>query len=47
MKMLSPHSYDPYGNNNGGPPGQNLLGITLAALASVVGTPWVFGYVGP
>ncbi len=32
---------------NGGPPGQDLLGITLAALAAIVGTPWIFGYVGP
>ena len=31
----------------GGPPGQNLLGICLALLASVIGTPWVFDYVGP
>ncbi|OSQ47042.1 hypothetical protein [Thalassospira alkalitolerans] len=35
------------GSNNGGPPGQNLLCICLALLAAVLGTPYVFHYVGP
>lgn len=30
-----------------GPPGQNLLCICLALLAAVLGTPYVFHYVGP
>ncbi len=34
------------GGSNG-PPGQELLGICLAALASVLGTPFVFDHVGP
>tara|TARA_R110000787_G_scaffold16622_17_gene50535 strand:+ start:33974 stop:34294 length:321 start_codon:yes stop_codon:yes gene_type:complete len=35
------------GDPNGGPPGQNLLCICLALLAAVLGTPYVFHYVGP
>ncbi|NQW11394.1 MAG: hypothetical protein HQ481_16130 [Alphaproteobacteria bacterium] len=35
------------GGPEGGPPGQNLLGICLALLAAVLGTPYLFGYVGP
>ena len=32
---------------NGGPPGQDLLCTCLALLAAVLGTPYVFHYVGP
>lgn len=35
------------GGGDSGPPGQNLLGICLALLAAVLGTPYLFGYVGP
>jgi hypothetical protein len=35
------------GGGNGGPPGQDLLCICLALLAAVLGTPYVFHYVGP
>ena len=36
------------GNSPGsGPPGQDLLGICLALLASVLGTPFLFELVGP
>ena len=35
------------GNNNGQPPGQELLGIVLSALAAVLGTPYLFEFVGP
>lgn len=45
---------DPYNNlpmsggaSNDGPPGQNLLCICLALLAAVLGTPYVFQFVGP
>ena len=38
-------------NNNGGseagPPGQDILAISLALLAAVLGTPYVFNLVGP
>ena len=30
-----------------GPPGQNLLGVTLAALAAIFGTPILFQWIGP
>ena len=30
-----------------GPPGQNLLAVCLALLAAVLGTPFVFHFVGP
>lgn len=35
------------GGGDNGPPGQNLLSICLALLAAVLGTPYLFGYVGP
>ena len=35
------------GGGDGGPPGQNLLGITLAALAAIFGTPILFQWIGP
>lgn len=35
------------GGPNGGPPGQDLLGIVLALLAAVLGTPYLFEFVGP
>ena len=35
------------GGGDGGPPGQDMLGICLAALASVLGTPYLFELVGP
>lgn len=35
------------GGGDSGPPGQNLLGICLALLAAVLGTPYLFGYAGP
>ena len=35
------------GGPNGGPPGQELLGIVLSALAAVLGTPYLFDFVGP
>ena len=47
MKAPYPHSPTPGAHGNGGPPGQDLLGICLAALASVLGTPFVFEFVGP
>lgn len=30
-----------------GPPGQDLLGMALAAVASLIGTPYLFNFVGP
>ncbi|MDF1722139.1 MAG: hypothetical protein P1U65_15815 [Minwuia sp.] len=32
---------------NDGPPGQNMLGIALAAAAAMLGTPLLFHYIGP
>jgi len=33
--------------DNGGPPGQDLLAISLALLAAVLGTPVLFEFIGP
>jgi len=45
------HQYTPLtGSNRQGdntPPGQNLLAICLALLAAVLGTPYLFHFVGP
>lgn len=35
------------GGGNGGPPGQELLSVSLSLLAAVLGTPYVFSLVGP
>ena len=35
------------GGGENGPPGQNLLCVCLALLAAVIGTPYVFHFVGP
>ena len=35
------------GGGDGGPPGQNLLGVCLALLAAVLGTPYLFSFIGP
>ncbi len=35
------------GGPEGGPPGQDLLVVTLALLASVLGTPYLFHFAGP
>lgn len=43
--MSQPYSPSPAAS--GGPPGQNLLGIVLAALAAILGTPWLFEFIGP
>lgn len=32
---------------NDGPPGQDLLGICLAGVAAIIGTPYLFNFVGP
>lgn len=40
------HGYSSGGGDNS-PPGQNLLGFCLSLLAAVLGTPYLFGYVGP
>lgn len=46
---MSMHYPSPQGQGGGdqGPPGQNLLGVTLAALAAVFGTPILFDLIGP
>lgn len=36
-----------HGGGNGGPPGQDMLGIVLASLAAILGTPYLFGFIGP
>ena len=46
MNNLYPNAAGGGGGGNG-PPGQNLLGITLAALAAIFGTPTLFQWVGP
>ena len=35
------------GGGNGGPPGQELLSVSLSLLAALLGTPYVFSLVGP
>lgn len=35
------------GGGNGGPPGQELLSISLSLLAAVLGTPYLFSLIGP
>jgi len=35
------------GGGNGGPPGQELLSVSLSLLAAVLGTPYVFSFAGP
>lgn len=35
------------GGGKDGPPGQNILGIALAAVAAVIGTPFLFNLIGP
>lgn len=35
------------GGQDNGPPGQNLLGIALAAAAAMLGTPAIFHFIGP
>ncbi len=32
---------------NGGPPGQELLSVSLSLLAAVLGTPYLFSLIGP
>jgi len=39
--------FNPNQPNGGGmPPGQDMLGIVLAALAAILGTPYLFGFIG-
>lgn len=46
--MKAPYNNLPMPKGGGeGPPGQNLLCICLALLAAVLGTPYVFQFVGP
>ncbi|MEQ8602860.1 MAG: hypothetical protein RIB45_06045 [Marivibrio sp.] len=49
--MSDPRGYGalpgPGGDHNQGPPGQNLLCITLALLAAILGTPALFQLIGP
>lgn len=46
-------SKSPWSNNSAGggdnnqPPGKDLLGIWLAAFAALIGTPYLFHYIGP
>lgn len=42
-----PWGKDQDGNNNDQPPGKELLGICLAAFAALIGTPYLFHYIGP
>ncbi len=44
---MTPFNLQKPAASNGGPPGQDLLGISLAVLAAVLGTPYLFHYVGP
>lgn len=37
----------PRGGGNGGPPGQELLSVSLSLLAAVLGTPYLFSLIGP
>lgn len=46
MKNNSPYGAQAGGQDNG-PPGQNILGILLAATTSFFLTPYVFTFIGP
>lgn len=46
MNNSFPQASGPGGGQNG-PPGQNMLCVCLALLAAVIGTPYVFHFVGP
>jgi len=46
MNKSFPQAPGPGGGENG-PPGQNMLCVCLALLAAVIGTPYVFHFVGP
>lgn len=45
--MSDRFNQSPGSGGDGGPPGQDLLAISLALLAAVLGTPMLFEYVGP
>ena len=45
MNNQFPHNNASGGN--GGPPGQELLSICLAGVAAIIGTPYLFNFVGP
>ncbi|MGB0696276.1 MAG: hypothetical protein ACPGOY_11545 [Rhodospirillaceae bacterium] len=48
--MSNPYPMVPGGqgaSGSDGPPGQDLLSICLALLAAVIGTPYLFEFVGP
>lgn len=47
MTNYNPIPQGPGGGGNGGPPGQELLGIALAGVAAVIGTPYLFNLIGP
>eukprot|EP00752_Nemacystus_decipiens_P000232 g232.t1 len=48
LKMANPYNTPhPSGGGNSGPPGQELLGIALAGVAAVIGTPYLFSLIGP
>jgi hypothetical protein len=45
--MVQYHPAASGGEPENSPPGQNLLGVCLAMLAAVLGTPYVFHFIGP
>tara|TARA_R110001592_G_C12690522_1_gene705730 strand:- start:207 stop:542 length:336 start_codon:yes stop_codon:yes gene_type:complete len=47
MTNYNPIPQGPSGGGNGGPPGQELLGIALASVAALIGTPFLFNLIGP
>ena len=45
---MSEHRDFGHGNGpGGGPPGQELLSVSLSLLAAVLGTPYLFSLIGP
>lgn len=45
--MTSYHPNPSRSGGNGGPQGQKLLSVSLALLAAILGTPVLFGLIGP
>ncbi|MDF1722444.1 MAG: hypothetical protein P1U65_17355 [Minwuia sp.] len=45
--MSNPYNMPAGAGGENGPPGQNMLAVTLALLAAILGTPYLFNYVGP
>lgn len=45
--MTDPRDFNHGNGPGGGPPGQELLSLSLSLLAAVLGTPYLFSLIGP